>query len=726
MELAGRYRLEKRLGRGGMGEVWRAIDADEGRAVAVKILRSTWLPGPDLERAKARFRREIEATSQVSHPAIAAMLDSGDHDERPFLVLELIDGEDLNEVLARRPDGLPVEVVIDLGARIADGLAAAHAAGIVHRDVKPSNVMVLPTGEIKICDFGVAHLEDATAGLSSSNTEVGTLAYMAPEQLDGGQVDGRADFYSLACTLFELLTGRVPFPGANPVTVIAMHLSAHPPNCRSLRSEIPESLDRLLLDMLGKKPDDRPTDVTRRLRECLPITVAATIRTPLDGLASAVAFSPDGTLLATGDRTGLIRLWDPVTAVCVADLPGHTGPVDSLAFSPDGTRLASGSRDRTARLWDPATRQAVAKLGHASLIRWIRRPVRHRGDPRRNEINSVAFTPDGQCLLTGSRGGIRFWHPVTGRSLRLRVQDISVRSMAFRPGTRRLATTSDYSSSVWSWHLNKAGGGMYSPRLHYGGVSQYPHSLGAPLRPLHAVAFGPHGSELASGGSEGRLRVWPMSPDRFPVDLDGHEGAVLAVDFSPDGRLLASGGRDGIIRLWDTASADQLVSLTGHTGDVTSITFSPDGAILASTCSGRGGLLWSLTIAPRRPPPGTERARPRPSMVEEHLAGEVLALGPNAFTDGFAVAREQCHEGDPEAALTSLRDLLPYFEESVGADHPASLSIRVCVAYWQAQAGDLAEAAATAEQLLPELEDALGPAHPTTQAARQGLKLWRL
>ncbi|MFI0349960.1 DNA translocase FtsK [Actinomadura sp. 9N407] len=262
LELAGRYRMEELLGRGGMGEVWRGFDLHLERPVALKVLLTNWPDVTGMEQAMARFRREGRAAARLLHPAIATVFDVGEDDGHAFLVLELLNGQDLRKVLSLHPGGLPIEQVLDYGAQVAEGLSAAHAAGVVHRDIKPANLMLLPTGQVKICDFGIARLQGATAGLSAVGVRIGTIAYMPPEQVGGKPLDGRADLYALGCTLFHMLTGRYVFPGDDLQAVVAQHLARPAPSPRTLRADTPAHLDALVLALLAKDPEDRPADAT--------------------------------------------------------------------------------------------------------------------------------------------------------------------------------------------------------------------------------------------------------------------------------------------------------------------------------------------------------------------------------------------------------------------------------------------------------------------------------
>ncbi|MBB6398500.1 serine/threonine protein kinase [Actinomadura coerulea] len=267
LELAGRYRLETLLGRGGMGEVWRGLDLSLERPVALKVLLPNWRDENEMVQAMGRFRREGRAAARLSHPAIAAVFDVGEERGHPFLVLELLTGQDLRKILERQPGGLPIELVLDYGAQVAEGLAAAHAAGVVHRDIKPANLMLLPSGQVKICDFGIARLQGATAGLSATGVRMGTFAYMPPEQAAGKPLDGRADLYALGCTLFHMLTGRYVFPGDDLQAIVAQHLARPAPSPRALRLDTPIELDALILALLAKTPDDRPADAAAVARE---------------------------------------------------------------------------------------------------------------------------------------------------------------------------------------------------------------------------------------------------------------------------------------------------------------------------------------------------------------------------------------------------------------------------------------------------------------------------
>ena len=253
--ILGRYRLVECVGEGGMGKVWKAHDANLDRVVAIKMLRGAL----DDATARERFRREAHVLSRLSHPGVATVFDFDDQDGQDVLVMEYVSGGTLESRLAA--GRLPLDGVLELGAKIADALANAHRHGVLHRDLKPGNVMLTDDGQPKILDFGLAVLiagGKATGRMTASGTIVGSLPYMAPEQLFGEADDVRTDVYALGATLFEMVTGRRPFVKSRPEALMFAIINNAAPSASSIRSEVPADLDRLLADCLDKDPSHRP------------------------------------------------------------------------------------------------------------------------------------------------------------------------------------------------------------------------------------------------------------------------------------------------------------------------------------------------------------------------------------------------------------------------------------------------------------------------------------
>ncbi|MEU8344741.1 serine/threonine protein kinase [Actinomadura meyerae] len=276
-----RYRLLERLAIGGMGEVWRASDAVTGLQVAVKLLRLEL--GSDV-RARTRFESEARFAAELRHPGIARAFDFGEHGGRSFLVMELVSGEPLDEIIAR-DGGLPLEAVLDLLVQAGRALTVAHEAGIVHRDVKPANLMVSPDGTVKITDFGIAR-RLAAASQTQTGMVMGTAHYISPEQAQGKELSPKADLYSLGVVAYECLTGAPPFDGSTPVEVALKHVRDAP---AELPARVPPEARELIMEMLAKDPLDRPPDAGRVAARALAIRASLSRARPVRPASGAAA-----------------------------------------------------------------------------------------------------------------------------------------------------------------------------------------------------------------------------------------------------------------------------------------------------------------------------------------------------------------------------------------------------------------------------------------------------
>lgn len=336
--LGGRYRLLSPLGRGGMGEVWRGVDELLDRHVAVKLIR-TGRAGS--EEVTARFRREARVTARLAgHPHVVILHDFG-QDDAPggtgavYAVMELVPGRPLTAVL-RESGPMPVPRAADLVSQAASGLGAAHAAGIVHRDVKPGNLMVVGdgpgSGTVKVLDFGIAAITAATQThrLTRTGQVIGTPLYMPPEQVRGEQVGRSGDLYALGAILYQLLTGRPPFHSDKPLEVLRMHLSEVPPTVAELRPQVPAPLSELVASMLAKHPVDRPENADR-VRERLEPFVRSPGHRPTGPLTRPEFGGP---LTAPGTLPYTLRATPRPEAVAPEE------PVRLLALL-DGTRALS-------------------------------------------------------------------------------------------------------------------------------------------------------------------------------------------------------------------------------------------------------------------------------------------------------------------------------------------------------------------------------------------------
>ncbi len=321
--LGGRYEVGEPLGYGGMAEVFAGRDVRLGREVAIKVLR------PDLARDPAflsRFRREAQSAASLSHPAIVSVYDTGDEgtaQSSPFIVMEYVDGRTLREVLREEGRLLPRRA-IEITADVCTALEYSHRAGIVHRDIKPGNVMLTRSGEVKVMDFGIARAVTASAStVTQTATVIGTAQYLSPEQARGDHVDARSDVYSTGCLLYELLSGRPPFVGDSPVSVAYQHVreDATPPS--RFDPEITPAMDAVVLKALAKNPDNR--------------------------YASAGEFGADLRRLAAGQAVAapLVQARDERTRALRAPVPVDVGvPTGATTLPEPPPRRTEGNRHR--------------------------------------------------------------------------------------------------------------------------------------------------------------------------------------------------------------------------------------------------------------------------------------------------------------------------------------------------------------------------------------------
>lgn len=312
----GRYRLIEELGRGGMGVVYRADDPELERQVAIKLIHLVAGSESSASELEARFRREAKAAARISHPGVVTIYDVGREGEELYLVMELVTGGSLSARL--RGEGFPdVREALDLAARVADALAAAHAAGLVHRDVKPANILFTESGQVKVTDFGVARAMGDSTELTRTGTVVGSPAYMAPEQIKGVAVDPRADVFALGVVLYEMLMRQKPFAADTITTLVYEILHKDPFASPEITGALPHGIATFLRRALAKEPADRVPSTVAFAAEC-----------------RRLASSGGAALEATGATTAL-----PLMAAAMATVPVAAGaPAPPLPTLPTMAR----------------------------------------------------------------------------------------------------------------------------------------------------------------------------------------------------------------------------------------------------------------------------------------------------------------------------------------------------------------------------------------------------
>ena len=611
------YELLDEIGRGGMGIVYKARHRGLDRIVALKVIRSEH---QDDAEAVHRFLREARAAARLAHPHIVGIHDAGQAAGWHFLVMEFIAGVDLARVVARW-GRLPIARACECIRQAALGLQHAHERGLVHRDIKPANLLLRTDPEVLgtpgsipgteqpsvlIADFGLALLKQAGSesmfSLTGHGNFLGTPDFMAPEQAeDSRAADIRSDLYSLGCTLYFLLTGKVPFPGPALVHKLDAHRWSAPTPVRKLRPEVPVSVQAILDKLMAKRPEDRyqvPADLVAALErldlrdQAEKETNARVGSSPADisrlgsvdvppapiftecrwflghaGPVQSVAIATGGHLAASAGGDGALRLWDLATGAEVGRCGGHSDGVLSVAFTPDGRSLVSGGRDGTLRLWDVASAREVG---------WLEA---HTG-----AVASLAVAPDGRRVLSGGQDqrvrlwDLATWHEVQplGGSVVQRHWD-EVLAVAFLPdGDRALTASRDLTLRLWDLAKGQQVLCMRGPSL-----------------PIACVAVSPDGRQALSGGGNG-VRLWDLATGQLLRRFEGHDRPVLGVAFAPDGRRAVSGSADGTLRLWDTAAGRELCCLVGHRAEVRSVAFTPDGRRVLSGGADRMVGVWEL------------------------------------------------------------------------------------------------------------------------------------
>jgi WD40 repeat protein len=634
MAVAG-YAVLGVLGRGGMGVVYKAEQTALRRLVALKMILHAEYAG---EEERQRFQAEAEAVARLQHPNIVQVYEVGEHGGLPYFSLEYCSGGSL----AQQLDGTPWQPkrAAALVQTLAQAMEAAHQAGLVHRDLKPGNVLLTADGIPKVTDFGLVKRLDV-AGQTQSGAVVGTPSYMAPEQAGGkqGAIGPAADVYALGAILYELLTGRPPFKAASVMETLHQVLHAEPLPVRRLQLAVPRDLETICLKCLEKDPGKRYASAA---------TLAEDLRR--FGAGEPVQARPVGLL-------GRLEKWArrrPAVAalllvVAVLALVGGTGILWALGEAVHERNVAEGETEKAQqaamragkkeaearqeaeeakKARDQARWQTyVAEVGRAEARfyagevvgardaldgippeqrgwehRWLQR--RSEGTPRSllghtAAVTCVAYSPDGSRIASASADQtVKVWDAMSGSEIAtFRGHTDMVRSVAYSPNGSRIASASrDHTVKLWDV---SSGTEIATLKGHTNWVS--------------SVAYSHDGSRIASASSDKTVKVWDAKSGTEVATLKGHIDGVLSVAYSPDSSRIASASYDHTVKVWDARRGTEIATLKGHTEGVICVAYSPDGSRIASAS-------WDNTVKVWDARSGTEVANLRVTSVVDSVA----------------------------------------------------------------------------------------------------------
>ena len=593
------YRLEGQVGAGGMAVVFRARDERLDRLVALKVLAPALASD---EQFRVRFIAESRAVAAVDDPYIIPVYEAGEADGVLFIAMRFVQGGDLHQVLARE-GALPPGRAAGFISPVASALDAAHRAGLVHRDVKPGNILIDPGKDrpdhVYLSDFGVAKAV-TSAGLTGPGLFVGTPDYAAPEQIQGRAVDGRADQYALACVAFQLLTGVLPFRADQGLPVLLAHVSAPPPSLTAQRPGLPAAVDRVLARAMAKDPGERYASClgfADALREALgltpfdpegpptaPVIPRSAVPVRDTGTLTPAQVSPGpGTAARTRPAIWVRRHRLPALALACTALAA-IGAVAFVAASPakprataqPGVSAKSPVTSRPARPAASASPASTANYPSAS----VKLPSPYAG----KGIESLAFARGGTALAIAADGEpVCLWDVATSTSCRTSSAVQYATAVAFSADGETLAV----------------GGQGGRVGLFNAGAMTLITSFADPGSDgVLSLAFSPDGKTVAAGDDNGKAYLWDVATGKAVTVTDPGSVGVKTVVFSPDGKTLAAGDLNGSAYLWDPASGKRAGTLTDPGGtSVTSVAFSRDGKTLAAGDFNGRTYLWNVVTA---------------------------------------------------------------------------------------------------------------------------------
>ncbi|MBN9121480.1 MAG: protein kinase [Planctomycetes bacterium] len=547
----GRFVIREELGAGAFGTVYRAFDPVLNREVALKVLKAE--VAADARRVQ-RFLREAKAAAGLHHPHIVAVFDAGQDGGRYYIASAFIAGRPLADAI---PDGgAKFARAAKLVRELAEALAYAHEQGVVHRDVKPANVMLDAQGRVHLMDFGLAAKSDGESKLTTDGAVMGTPAYMSPEQAAGqtGEAQPATDQYAVGVVLYELLTGQVPFTGPLPV-VIHNVIRTDPEPPRHHRADVPVDLETICLKAMSKRPGDRYAgcqdlaDDLRRWLEGEPVSAR-----PLPRWERAVRWVRKNPALASAGVLGAV----------VTVLGLITASVVPLWF-----RAESAKKDAIQQREEADARRAEAVQ---------QRGIAEEAQRDANTQRGVALAARDKIAALNAQLE-RFNY---GRTIQVAYQAWRDNNVV---ATRGLLDGTPPHLRGWEWN--------YVNRICDSSLL----TLGGHKAPLYSAAFSPDGTRIVTGSWDHTAKVWDAKTGNELLTLGGHKAPLFSAAFSADGSRIVTASGDGTAKVWDAKTGTELLTLKGHRDGVLSVAISADGTRIVTASADRTAKVWEVPAA---------------------------------------------------------------------------------------------------------------------------------
>lgn len=565
----GRYQIIDQLGEGGMATVYKAVDKDLERNVAIKVIRREALGKAQFY---ARFEREAKALARLSHPHIVHILDYGEQDGMPYLVMEYIPGGTLKQKLVKP---LPCAEAARLLVPIARALEYAHQHKVVHRDVKPANILINEAGQPMLSDFGISKIleEGGVTALTTMGVGIGTPEYMAPEQGRGLEVSYSSDIYALGVVFYELVTGRRPFRADTPMAVVLKHATEPLPSPRSFVEDIPESVERILLKVLAKRPEDRYDNMGAFAQVLEQVAEMGEVKgIPLTSPAKKVSSAIPSWAIAAG----AVVVLGLGTIICISlgtagvlglgkGLFGGTRTVDSGTVIADETSIPGVTTAAASVIAQPTSAPTLAPRGSEALTINNVDKVTLLGKFFGKQGGHYVYSPDGRFLAGGSS---QIYLYDANMLAEIRSFDIGSNTglVAFSPDGNLLATSQSNTNLVQIWQTEDG---------------KLLRVLEGHTQQILSLEFSPDGSMIATSAMD-MICLWQVSSGIQIYSLPAPQVGAPRLAFSPDGSLLAVSGYDNlVIRILRVTDGALVRELTGSWETATFLTFSPDGKLLA-------------------------------------------------------------------------------------------------------------------------------------------------